>query len=853
MIPIRLSLTGFLSYRQTAVLDFTAFDMACISGPNGAGKSSLLDAITWALFGKARRSDEGIIHVHSDSAQVTFEFEYEGVRYQVVRSKHRKRPMRLEFSRWDGRAWRPETGSSLRDTQDKLTHLLRMDYNTFVQASFFLQGQADRFAQQTPARRKETLAQILGLQVWDAYLAQARERRRRWEARIEEALAQRMHLQNEVNQAGHWQAQLDRVVERLQATRNALHDAETLLSVWQARQQELEAHRTLVEQLHRALEDTRRQAHRLEARYREKLEERAQVEKRLAHQEELEQARRRLAQVEEALHRWETLAPQARELQERRTRLLAHLAEEKARLEAELAALEREYREMQERTRGLEKLYRERDRWRKEMTQIENEWARLQDVDQRQAQAREELERLLTEMQRVRTLLDALARRREALEQEGEQGTCPVCQQPLPASRRAALLRHLEEEERSLAERANTLQAQVQRLKDRLNDLERERRRAGQVRARLEALREKGRALEERITQLEAERERWQKQRQARWAELRRLLDEEAYLPQVRRELAQIEAQLQQLGYDEAAHRQAQEEARRLRAAVEQWQHLDQDRLRLDLLSQELAQLEAEREEAQKRLQEQEAAYREAQQRLQEMENETPDLNRLRQRVLHLREEESQLLTQQGALEQRLQLLQRYRQDIQALETRLADMRQQVVYLRALEEAFGRNGVPALLIEQALPQLEIEVNRFLEKLTDGEMRVYFRTQRPYRTRKEALKETLDIVVSDRYGEREYETFSGGEAFRINFAIRLALARFLARRAGARLQFLVVDEGFGSQDQVGRQRLVEVLRSVQDEFAKILVITHLEDLKERFPVRIEVSKGPEGSRLQVVMA
>jgi exonuclease SbcC len=94
-------------------------------------------------------------------------------------------------------------------------------------------------------------------------------------------------------------------------------------------------------------------------------------------------------------------------------------------------------------------------------------------------------------------------------------------------------------------------------------------------------------------------------------------------------------------------------------------------------------------------------------------------------------------------------------------------------------------------------------------------------------------------------------FSGGEAFRVNFAIRLALSRVLAQRAGARLQTLVIDEGFGSQDAQGRQRLIEAINPVHKDFAKILVITHLEELKEAFPCRIEVEKTPRGSTVTVI--
>jgi len=130
------------------------------------------------------------------------------------------------------------------------------------------------------------------------------------------------------------------------------------------------------------------------------------------------------------------------------------------------------------------------------------------------------------------------------------------------------------------------------------------------------------------------------------------------------------------------------------------------------------------------------------------------------------------------------------------------------------------------------------------------MSVRFQTQRELKTR-DTLKETLDIIISDSAGTRDYEMFSGGEAFRVNFAIRLALSEVLSQRAGARLQTLVIDEGFGSQDALGRQRLIEAINTVKPDFAKILVITHIESLKEAFPTRIEVQKTPRGSVVNIV--
>jgi len=170
--------------------------------------------------------------------------------------------------------------------------------------------------------------------------------------------------------------------------------------------------------------------------------------------------------------------------------------------------------------------------------------------------------------------------------------------------------------------------------------------------------------------------------------------------------------------------------------------------------------------------------------------------------------------------------------------------REQSIY-GDLAYAFGRRGVQAMIIETAIPEIEEEANRILARMTDGRMHVKFETQRDVRSGVGTI-ETLDIKISDELGTRSYELFSGGEGFRVNFSIRIALSRLLAHRAGTRLQTLVVDEGFGSQDQDGRDRIVEAIQAIESEFEKILVITHLDDMRDRFPVRIEVSKTPQGS-------
>ncbi len=165
-----------------------------------------------------------------------------------------------------------------------------------------------------------------------------------------------------------------------------------------------------------------------------------------------------------------------------------------------------------------------------------------------------------------------------------------------------------------------------------------------------------------------------------------------------------------------------------------------------------------------------------------------------------------------------------------------------------LAEAFGKKGVQAMLIESAIPQIEDEANRLLSRMTDGQMHLSFAMQRD--TKKGDTVETLEITIADALGTRSYDAFSGGEAMRANFAIRIALSRLLAHRAGARLETLVVDEGFGTLDALGRERMVEAITSVQADFRRIIVITHIDELKDRFPAQIAITKTPAGSHWEL---
>ncbi|NTV45227.1 MAG: ATP-binding cassette family protein, partial [Chlorobiales bacterium] len=118
--------------------------------------------------------------------------------------------------------------------------------------------------------------------------------------------------------------------------------------------------------------------------------------------------------------------------------------------------------------------------------------------------------------------------------------------------------------------------------------------------------------------------------------------------------------------------------------------------------------------------------------------------------------------------------------------------------------------------------------------------------------KDELDETLAIEISDARGQvRDYSTFSGGEKFRVDLALRIALSKLLAEQSGVSVKMLVIDEGFGTQDDEGLEAIIESIDRISDEFEKVILITHLDKLRDAFEVKISVTKDPyHGSRFEV---
>lgn len=200
MIPLQLTIKNFLSYRS-GTLDFHGLHTACICGSNGAGKSSLLEAITWAIWGESRAaSEDDVIHTGSKDVRVDFVFEANQQIYRVIRTRSRGGNGGLEFQIETPSGFKALTGKGVRVTQDLIHSHIKLDYDTFINSAYLRQGRADEFMLKRPAERKEILAELLKLNQYDELEERAKELSKTLKVRsdeIERALDTiKGHLQN---------------------------------------------------------------------------------------------------------------------------------------------------------------------------------------------------------------------------------------------------------------------------------------------------------------------------------------------------------------------------------------------------------------------------------------------------------------------------------------------------------------------------------------------------------------------------------------------------------------------------------------------------------------------------------
>lgn len=883
------------------VVDFVNHSLMCLSGKNGHGKSALLDALTWAVWGQARKTggtskaDEGLLRLGQTRMMVCLEFEFNQNIYRVRREyakTYGKPYAALDFEIFDQEKQRfiSLTDKTIRQTQAKIEQLIGLDFETFINSAFVRQGQSNEFSKKSSKERKQILANILGLSRYDTLQSKALESAKQLAdekkliSMIQEqhnaALAQRqdifavslskkdqlsesislleqhqknlLNLEKESMQLEHAKiqhSQLTSTHDTIKKTydlklQNLLH----LVKSWKSTHAQLLTYTNMQE-----LENRKRTLHQQEKLLLEVHQKSLTLHEKSLSLQDAYQKRHTLLKTEadKAIYQL-TLNIDRQELD------LRHKAKQREEKQAGYAAL----------TKQIEVLMHEQallNEQQKNRALFEVKF----EADKLQFEKRRAYYPIL--VQRGNWMSNELAEleHRKKVVHDQTNPSCPLCEQVLTLKRKQFLSTRFTDQEVFLTHRFTRISTLIKRLKEILVKQHQEL----EVAAKQQAIFSKNAARLEEIAQQLCQLTQEQEAAQKAFSELDSQMTqaEQAYLQAQESRINQeklVGATLEkdsELSNLRTTLTQLTTERMALQYNPEEFSQLQQHIKELEMLmvaSQQVAQLQAEQLERKAKIASILPELKQFKLHAINIEQQLAELASLYEReqklLIKLTEEKlaqanaasrkEELLKEIARLEHELHRLDGLALQLEENKRKLERLDQEIEDFTNLAQAFGKNGIQALLIEDAIPEIEKEANDILSRLTNNQSQIFIESLRDLKSG--GVKETLDIQISDTAGIRPYEMFSGGEAFRIDFSLRIAISKLLARRAGTALQTLIIDEGFGSQDEDGLANIMQALYSVQHDFSKIIIVSHLAEFKENFPVHLIVEKGPNGSVVHV---
>jgi exonuclease SbcC len=856
-----------MCYRDsTEVLDLTGVHLACLSGENGAGKSALLEAITWALWGRARdRSiDDELISKGAVEMEVDFEFILNGDAYRVIRKramKNKSGTTVLEIQIGEGEPgseqWRTLSGATLKESQARLIDLLKIDYETFINSAFLMQGRADEFTTKSPADRKEVLAKILGLEQYERLEDEAKEEAKQRAGTIAELTAAVKRIEVDLERRPDYDTRLSEVEDDLALQQAELTERRTELAEIRVREQKLVHTQERLREIAGHIERRERQMDVLKTRIVRNDERRKSLEQLLGRREEIERGWADLQALQERDGRLNDVRSSLDALDKDRIRLEGELNGERGRLDFQRGKHEESIRRLTQNLAG-------RGVVEQQLADVLDKLNKLARVQQQHEDTRCEKEALEVKLRTIVTERNNLEREGKNIrakldllveahsQSEGHVG-CPLCGTGLTED---ALRRVRESYEREIEEKRQEFRKKDQEI-DEVNKgivaIEKQLAREQEELKPLEMYRKREAELKHKQFSLDQDEQELTKEESGLVLVKTRLADGD-FSYETRKSLVTVQARIGRLEYDPEDHTEVRRRLAQLRA-----EGYDSQYHNLQLAEKELPSVREAMDEDNAEL----AVLRADQEADHEEEltlaplgaelEEVRDLKQTKEREANaLDDQVNGLLDERGQLKSKLAHCDQLQEEKEKHSAALEIASEEKGIYDELMMAFGKKGIQAMIIENIIPEVEEESNALLHRMTDGRMSVQLVTQKDAKSGKSVI-ETLDILIADEVGTRDYAMYSGGEAFRVNFAVRIALSKLLARRAGTQLQTLVIDEGFGSQDGQGREKLVGAIRSIQDDFEKILVITHIEELKDEFPTRINIVKTGSGSKIMAVEA
>lgn len=792
MRPLRLELEGFACYREPVEIDFAGLDLLAISGPTGSGKSSLVDAIAYALYGRVPRVGSEIKDCMSQGLErmsVTLEFGVGDERYRVCRSTSRRGRGSVQLDRQQDGSWEAvEVGAQ--PVSDSVERLVGLSYDGFTRSVLLPQGQFQQFLVGEPQQRRRVLQELLRL---DAY------------ARV-------------ATRAGQLAAEAQNRAEDIgRRLREDYSDAtpEALAEKRRLREEMAAGLDTLEEELRFAV-----------------------VSQQLA--ERLESACAEITAAGQALQEASALRDKASQLADQGEEEVARLSERLGGIKKQIESNAFDASALAALKVALATAYAVEDlsaRLDDRQAREEGLRAEVAGAEEALGRAREEESSAEREMQRAREGLEELRRQNAAgfLRRDLRHGDpCPVCLQTVadvppaadvPLEEAEARVKRAERGERQAREAVTNAERMLSGLAQAMTDAgvqlkavgqERELKQAelvGQLRslhvdqqdslARLVDCHE-----EARIELEELERERLELETELR--------EKERLVTQAKQELSGLLARVQAAeGWVERAETGARKLADDLvsnlsksgRETVLPWTGLPGPAVEVVLAAGQWAvpAMTASARECQR-------ARDDATARSALLGNDIDRLVRDIGRATELRAEEGRC-------------------------------RQELNVARDLAELLRADRFQAFVQEEALRILAEDGSRHLEDLSSGRYAFDVSGQ--------------EFLVADRWNgdeKRPVKTLSGGETFLASLALALSLAERLPGLAGGdrqvRLESLFLDEGFGSLDAESLEVVTQAVEALRSDRRMVCLVTHVRELAERMPQRIEVVKGEGGSRVVV---
>ena len=853
MLPLLLTVENFMCYGEDVPsLNLEPVHIACISGDNGYGKTALLDAITWAIWGKARaKTQDELVNVARNTMFVELDFFAGESRYRVTRTYTKgsgasSGKSELNLSIIIGNTVTSLMANTIRETEEKIVNLLNMDYETFINTSYLKQGDSNRFTSSRPTDRKKILADLLDLSYYERLESASKQHSRQLQNDVEVQQSVIEHKSSTVQEK-------ELILERLETYKK---ESQNLLSEEQSLSKELEDlnqkrqtllveisnKKTMVDQIDTSEKEIGMMLVQ-EMRWKKEL---GELKILLSRSEEIQSTYKKYQDLRSEYGRSSTLISDFHKINAEKIVIEKTIAIETLKLESQISNKSNRIKtDLQPLVDGIPKLLREINLANTTLQNLEIEFSETEHLLNKANAMSEKVtilqisnKTLLTQMSDSRNRFDMI---------NHAEATCPLCLQSLSTGNKQHIREGLQSEGKTSKVEYESNLEKIQALTDRKNEIitQNELQQTILVRKKTET----GKIQYDLMNQLGKSEDSSIELSSLKLnlVQMEEELNSERFCSEELNRLKILDSKLKKLEDTEKNHSHLESKLESLRPYLELHAQLQGSRDRLLSVTQSVEDTKSIREARQLQTETWKLELVRIEKILTEEWDFDQKINLIKSKIKKVKGQSLNAVTMREQARYQIEQIVKAEEDIKSMELEIFKTNENVQLYEELASAFGRNGIQALMIERAVPMLENTAKELLARLSDNKMTIKLELKEGRIDRATGLpSEELNITISDEQGTRSYETFSGGETFRIDFAIRIAMSKLLASRSGSPLPILFIDEGFGSQDTIGQGRLIEVIQSISEDFEKIIVITHVDSMKENFDQQIEISKTEYGS-------